>query len=449
MRAPIFLLLGVMGLGAWTSACRIAWGSWSSCSRSCGGGKKTRTCDWGGTQSESCNEFCYNGNSYNGGCRCSAWRTGSCCEGCRYPGIAKCKPGKYECGGSPDGIRCTDCYLPYKPAGFNKGCVRKPCNENNGGCSHLCTAERLTRCTCRAGYQLSSDEYSCIDINECATHNGQCDQICTNSLGSYSCSCGPGFVLAYGSRSCNDIDECLTGTARCGHQCVNTNGSFKCTCDSGYRLNPDGLTCDDIDECKIGNGGCAHVCENIAGSYKCSCDTGYALHDGAHLCKDIDECDSGVSACSQICMNSNGTYHCECEAGFYLDNDTVTCKNINDCNAVVCENGGECVDGVEQYSCECQPGFSGKLCQDDVNECEGVFKAGCEDICVNTFGSYLCQCRDNVTLKSDGFSCSYDGEREDVFTRYSIGGRLLPKGCSKVAFRLESGTESTFWSTSD
>ena len=32
------------------------------------------------------------------------------------------------------------------------------------------------------------------DIDECATGNGGCDQICTNTPGSYQCSCNVGFT---------------------------------------------------------------------------------------------------------------------------------------------------------------------------------------------------------------------------------------------------------------
>lgn len=35
----------------------------------------------------------------------------------------------------------------------------------------------------------------CVDINECAKHNGGCDQKCINSPGSYSCACNSGFEL--------------------------------------------------------------------------------------------------------------------------------------------------------------------------------------------------------------------------------------------------------------
>ena len=35
-----------------------------------------------------------------------------------------------------------------------------------------------------------------IDINECATNNGGCDQTCTNTDGSFTCGCMEGFTLS-------------------------------------------------------------------------------------------------------------------------------------------------------------------------------------------------------------------------------------------------------------
>ena len=33
------------------------------------------------------------------------------------------------------------------------------------------------------------------DVNECLANNGDCDQKCTNTPGSYYCSCDSGFYL--------------------------------------------------------------------------------------------------------------------------------------------------------------------------------------------------------------------------------------------------------------
>ena len=42
----------------------------------------------------------------------------------------------------------------------------------------------------------------------------------------------------------------------------------------------------------------------------------------------------------------------------------------------------------------------------DINECAGFLNGGCEDLCLNTIGSYKCFCSGNTTLTSDGFTCT-------------------------------------------
>ena len=42
-----------------------------------------------------------------------------------------------------------------------------------------------------------------------------------------------------------DIDECATNTSTCEQLCTNTIGSFLCSCIDGFRLNvTDNSTCD-------------------------------------------------------------------------------------------------------------------------------------------------------------------------------------------------------------
>ena len=36
----------------------------------------------------------------------------------------------------------------------------------------------------------------CVDINECNTNNGGCNQVCTNTIGSFECSCNTGYELS-------------------------------------------------------------------------------------------------------------------------------------------------------------------------------------------------------------------------------------------------------------
>ena len=41
-----------------------------------------------------------------------------------------------------------------------------------------------------------------------------------------------------------DIDECLTNNGGCNQTCSNTDGSFECSCAIGYLLAADNLDCD-------------------------------------------------------------------------------------------------------------------------------------------------------------------------------------------------------------
>ena len=51
---------------------------------------------------------------------------------------------------------------------------------------------------------IYSGMFSCsIDINECETANGGCEQICSNTIGSFACSCAVGYRLGRNGLNCN------------------------------------------------------------------------------------------------------------------------------------------------------------------------------------------------------------------------------------------------------
>lgn len=94
-------------------------------------------------------------------------------------------------------------------------------------CSHGClNTEGSFTCTCKDGYYLSADGFTCFgrlgfgtlawtvhswtwyscffntDHNECAIDNGGCDHRCKNYAGYFTCSCKDGYVLQSNGRTC-------------------------------------------------------------------------------------------------------------------------------------------------------------------------------------------------------------------------------------------------------
>ena len=48
-----------------------------------------------------------------------------------------------------------------------------------------------------------------IDIDECATDNGGCEQICINNVGSYECSCTAGYTMKSDGYNCAGTVLCV------------------------------------------------------------------------------------------------------------------------------------------------------------------------------------------------------------------------------------------------
>ncbi|XP_066896238.1 epidermal growth factor-like protein 7 [Kogia breviceps] len=71
------------------------------------------------------------------------------------------------------------------------------------------------------------------------------------------------------------------------------------------------------------------------------------------------------------------------------------------CGAAICQppcqNGGSC---VQPGRCHCPAGWRGDTCQTDADECRAR-GGGCPQRCVNTAGSYWCQCRQGHRVDSE------------------------------------------------
>lgn len=241
------------------------------------------------------------------------------------------------------------------------------------------------------------------DIDECALGEHACSENaeCINTIGGYECVCKEGF--AGDGFKCHDVDECKLGTHNCHEKanCTNTVGSYICTCQDGYE--GDGFTCVDIDECARNTAQCDEhaTCINLEGSYDCECEKGYK-GDGWH-CEAIDSCEEGTHDCDEhaVCTKTNDTpegYRCKCKRGFVGDGRI--CEDINECldpDLYNCPAHSHCVNTVGSYRCECDEGFE-KADDDytcrDIDECLlEIHECSPHAICTNTMGSYECTCK--------------------------------------------------------
>ena len=373
-------------------------------------------------------------------------------------GIDNCRV-DYHCGNTTPGFKCCNIYpflqittyFSHCECGHGYAMENGVLGQDNRDGLHCYAIE------CSSGYELRSEGDYCIDIDECAIGTDNCDDglHCLNHEGGFQClPCARGYELINGL--CTDINECDVDNIDCIYgNCVNTDGSYTCSCNYGAQLRQandceihdfvpkpldssstqhphetcvESITCVDIDECQDVNSYCAtnETCrdrqpffsccygETVNGAYThvCNCPTGYSIannrtlwehntyglclytecangyeqNDKGDKCIDIDECLENPCDDEQYCHNTNGGYSCiACPYGY---------EEVN----------GECVD-ID----ECATDVNGTLCGKAVD-----FEEGLGD-CVNTIGSYTCDCFSGFALVTPARRCTITQVYMDYF----------------------------------
>ncbi|XP_067946456.1 fibrillin-1-like [Watersipora subatra] len=281
-------------------------------------------------------------------------------------------------------------------------------------------------CSCHEGYELSEDEVTCIDSNECLREDrGGCSQGCSNTIGSYSCFCGIGYSLNTTTlTTCDNIDECTSSSLHLCESddlCSDTEGGFACNCSSGFILKGDGYSCESIDKCNSGHN-CTESCSVVGGVDTCQCPKGYELHPGQLSCTDINECTDGTHVCrienNVECKNYEGGYDCSCISNMYIQVESAKCIDVDECAAgnTECPPNSYCVNKENGYNCSCLPGYESdndSSCV-DVNECSSGDSNICNStlaVCKNINGSYECKCIDGY--EGNGIDCKDRNECND------------------------------------
>ncbi|XP_030353475.1 fibrillin-1 [Strigops habroptila] len=353
-----------------------------------------------------------------------------------------CKPGFQL---ASDGRYCRD-IDECETAGI---CMNGRCVNTDGS----------FRCECFPGLAVGLDGRVCVDTHMRSTcyggyKRGQCVRPLTGAVTKSECCCAStDYAFGEPCQPCpaqnsaeyqalcssgtgmtaggNDINECLLDTDLCPNgRCENLHGTYKCICNPGYEVDSTGKNCIDIDECALNMLLCDNgQCRNTPGSFTCTCPKGFVYTPDLKTCEDIDECESNPCV-NGVCKNTPGSFACECSPESTLDTTRTICietvkgtcwQNIVDGRCEININGAtlksQCCSslgaawGSPCTPCErdpiCQKGYSrirGTLCE-DVNECE-VFPGVCTNgQCVNTLGSFVCQCPSGMTLDASGRTC--------------------------------------------
>ncbi|KAJ7305195.1 hypothetical protein JRQ81_011103 [Phrynocephalus forsythii] len=200
------------------------------------------------------------------------------------------------------------------------------------------------------------------EVDECSrANNGGCEQRCINTLGSYKCACDPGYELASDKRRCE---------AACGGFLTKLNGSI--TSPGWPKEYPPNKNC---------------IWQLVAPTqYRISLQFDFFETEGNDVCKyDFVEVRSGLNADAKLHGKFCGVEKPDVITSQY-NNMRIEFKSDNTVS---------------------KKGFKAHFFSDK-DECSKD-NGGCQHECLNTFGSYECQCRSGFVLHDNKHDCKEAG----------------------------------------
>ncbi|XP_056875700.1 collagen and calcium-binding EGF domain-containing protein 1 isoform X2 [Takifugu flavidus] len=143
---------------------------------------------------------------------------------------------------------------------------------------------------------------------------------------------------------------------------------------------------------------------------------------------DGEECsENNVSTTKYPCVKSTGEaatcYRKKCCKGFKFVLGQCVPEDYDVCTDAPCEQ--QCTDHFGRVVCTCYPGYrydrerhrsrQKPYCL-DIDECADRNMSACSQLCVNSVGSYRCECEKGYFLEEDGQTCT-KGERVHLFEK--------------------------------
>uniref|UniRef100_A0A915BIG2 Metalloendopeptidase n=2 Tax=Parascaris univalens TaxID=6257 RepID=A0A915BIG2_PARUN len=197
-----------------------------------------------------------------------------------------------------------------------------------------------------------------------------------------------------------ELDECASNAHGCEQRCVNQIGGFRCECDIGFSLRSDGKTCQST--CggiiKATNG--TFFSPNFPLSYPPSKNCVWQVH-----------ADEGYQIIVNFTHFNVEGMKTECAYDYVLIEDEEGgeeryCGDYNQPLVYTSTSNRIKVHFVSDNSVE-KSGFAAYFIT-DLDECRKD-KGGCQQLCINTIGSYRCECESGYVLADDAHNCKEGG----------------------------------------
>lgn len=209
-----------------------------------------------------------------------------------------------------------------------------------------------------------------------------------------------------------EIDECLSSDHNCEHNCVNTLGGYECSCKIGYELHSDKKSCENvcggIIEMKNGTITSPSFPEMYASSKHCVWEIIAPPHHRITL------------NFTHFELEGNNIYPKECDYD-YLAIYTKVNEHLFEKHGIYC--GSRTIPLITSVTNVMRIEFNSDnsiqksgfaaIFSTDIDEC-AVSNGGCQHICRNTFGSYVCFCNNGYNLHDNKHDCNEGGCRYEL-----------------------------------
>ncbi|KAJ8038778.1 IgGFc-binding protein [Holothuria leucospilota] len=356
-----------------------------------------------------------------------------------------------ECTNFIGGYRC-DCSSGFNGTGFTCNDIDECLSDDLNECHPLADCSNTIGsyiCTCQEGFTSLGNPAgrTCNDFDECTLDPCSANEECINTYGSFSCACIDGYEQDMNG-TCIDINECITRPCEniTHSRCENALGGFNCICQTGFFYVNDtcsvakaytvGAIFTDIkgvvvnmefftpefqdqnkpllqnDLTRLFNMSGLRDFLGVTIRVFSLGDEGVNVTFTVNLVPDTNVTVDKVEMAFLQGLTGRDINEVDPDSVLLRDTVFVTEPIFNPCAEQTddCVSNAECIfTGISyNYTCQCNEGYMGDgfVSCDDVNECENEPCTEVGEVCVNTVGSFTCECDNDSGYFQEGDMCA-------------------------------------------